>query len=624
MDTLENPYTFALPEIESRPLGWFMKPKDANVDWFNDIYTALYIRQEYQDLLAVILEWLFREGVESHPETNELQADHPVSALLMKVEETEEMHAVMDSPVSAEYPKEGIKVEEIEPDSVPLSWTDLRDIQTPPITATSPPSNPFSEEINRGPKLRRLIVAGLPGIGKSAFARYILILRVIANLPTAIVYNSTFLHLYISGKRFEYPIHPDRVRKFPANTWVLVDSGTRLIGVPEELWVAAGVIIQFMSPREGRAQWMKKVFPRPVVVAMQPWSEIELIAARSVQGPAPVPTNIQLHEFVEQYGGSARDAYVYAGQSRRYSEELGLALQNITSANVRNMLVMNSVPNFVESKISHHIFSIYPHVQEGIRSIALSSPTPHVRDRLVAYISELQTQERNDIWRILLHHPYGKTLAGNMLDANFHRVLLNEPVWPLIVMDRRPIHRESQSNFYVRGKSLTNHGNLGPWAGMSSPPPAPAAWLSLRDNPGIQTIGPPQPGQTQLRIDNFDGPAPSTLIPGTYYFPKSRTYASFDSFLLTAPKTAIVLQVTVGKRHGNVLSGFENLKALGIDAISYVIVAQDSSEIEIDFPRALDNDKSKYPTIEAYYILTVTSLWYVNPICLACVAERLL
>jgi hypothetical protein len=296
MDTLENPYTFALPEIESRPLGWFMKPKDANVDWFNDIYTALYIRQEYQDLLAVILEWLFREGVESHPETNELQADHPVSALPMKVEETEEMHAVMDSPVSAEYPKEGIKVEEIEPDSVPLSWTDLRDIQTPPITATSPPSNPFSEEINRGPKLRRLIVTGLPGIGastfwsagsasltysagKSAFARYILILRVIANLPTAIVYNSTFLHLYISGKRFEYPIHPDRVRKFPANTWVLVDSGTRLIGVPEELWVAAGVIIQFMSPREGRAQWMKKVFPRPVVVAMQPWSEIELIAA---------------------------------------------------------------------------------------------------------------------------------------------------------------------------------------------------------------------------------------------------------------------------------------------------------------------------------------------------------
>ncbi|KAJ7291445.1 hypothetical protein C8J57DRAFT_1272998 [Mycena rebaudengoi] len=585
--------------------------------WIGSMISTLLFTSD-----RIILEWVFRaeeeeeeeEGLKSDLGANELQADPPVSALPMKVEETEEMHAIMASPVSAEYPQDDIKVEEIEPDSVPLCQWAFRDLETPLMNAASPPSNPFAEDKHRAPVLNRLIVTGLPGIGKSAFARYILILRAIAGLPTVVVYKKTFLHLYTNGKRFEHPMNSDLVMQLPANTWFLVDSGTDLLGVPVDLWVARGFIIQFMSPGEGRAQWMKNVLPRPVVVAMKPWSAAELIAARSVQARAPKVTNAQLHQFVRQYGGSARDAYGYAGEPRRYSQGLDNALENFTPENVRKMLVTHPLPSFVESGISHHIFSIYPQVQEGIRDVTLSSPTPHVRDRLLAYISKLETQQRNEIWRVLLHHPYGKTLAGNMLDANFHRVLLNEPVWPLVVMDRRSIHRQSQSNFYVRGESLTNHtpaGNLRPWAGMSPPPPPPpAAWLSLRDNPGIQRIGPPQPGQNQLRIDNFDGPAPSTLIPSTYYFPKSRTYASFDSFLLTAPKTAIVFQATVGKRHGNVLSGFENLKALGVDTISYVLVAQESNEIEIDFPRALENDKSKYPIIEDYYLLTVTSLWY--------------
>ncbi|KAJ7489572.1 hypothetical protein FB451DRAFT_693587 [Mycena latifolia] len=336
------------------------------MDMYRVQYSALYIRhgEDYRDLLASILEWGFRPLA-----TNDLQTFSPVSPLTTKMDEMK-----MDDI--------GIKVEEIETSTVPLSRKALLYFEDGPFPEECPPPNPFSRAEYQAAVMNRVVVTGLPGIGKSGFARYVLILRCMQGLPTVFIYQESELEFCHSGKRFVCPVKSHVISNLPPNTWIIVDSCQSLVGVPFLVTIAKFFVMRVMSPWEGHAWWMKKTLPMPVVVAMKPWSTEELIAARSVQVVDEIrqTSNDQLRHFVELYGlgGSALEAYACAIEPSLHSDQLQGALDNFTATNIRKTLGNQTIPRFLESGISHVILSLLPKVNEGMRGITLAPPTSRV------------------------------------------------------------------------------------------------------------------------------------------------------------------------------------------------------------------------------------------------------
>ncbi|KAJ6524504.1 hypothetical protein B0H19DRAFT_1276466 [Mycena capillaripes] len=327
-----------------------------------------------------------------------------------------------------------------------------------------------------------------------------------------------------------------------------------------------------MSPREERAQWMKKTTPRPVVVVMRPWSAKELIAARWAQDIVP-PTNDQLHKFVDLYGGSARDAYTFARQPDDYLIEIDEAPRGAPPLHCQQC----------EDNASREPHSALPYLWNLAHcSLGVSS-----RER---WRTEDDDSPADCSHSGPTHAAYRRSLAGNMLDVNYHRVLLEDgPVWPLHSMTSQRIRRKDQINLHVRRKLLDDE---------------PVAWLSLQSELKICHDRAPQSGHGHIRVikfkakDELVGP----LSLQTYYRPFSKV---FPTFVVVGPGKAVVFRTSVGEGHGNVLLGFEDLKAFGINEIIYVIVTHTD---DIDLSLSL-NDTQKYPKITIYYLLKIDQIW---------------
>jgi len=315
-----------------------------------------------------------------------------------------------------------------------------------------------------------------------------------------------------------------------------------------------------------------------------------VIIARSVQAgrEAHDASDDQFRRFVELYGGCAREAYARASNPNSYNNELKNALKNLTAQNIQKTLGSGAVPHYVDSGISHIILSLFPKVDEGKRTFTMAPPTSHIRDMLMKHISLMKQETRNDIWEVLLGHSLGKSLAGNIMDANHHRVLLTDgPLWPLYAMERKPLRRTTQVNYHVRCRSMDN---------------GPVAWLLLQEKVSILNDPVELPvGRGEMRVMEAEELAlPLTLH--TYYRPRSKNPPTFHSFILAEPSKAVVFQASVGGTHDNILLGFENLKTRGVEEIIYVIVTH-ATNVGISFPRMLDN--GNYPKISHYYLLTL-------------------
>ncbi|KAJ3996761.1 hypothetical protein F5050DRAFT_51421 [Lentinula boryana] len=136
-----------------------------------------------------------------------------------------------------------------------------------PITLLIIPPNPF--RINPAFGRERLVIAGLPAIGKTTFLRYVWLLRVAMNLPT--VYCETGPVLLWKGQTL-----------YQANFELVKYSKNDFTGfVPEEAWclldsnnINEHFILQASSSRPQQIQWVKKAYAK---FFMREWSKDEFI-----------------------------------------------------------------------------------------------------------------------------------------------------------------------------------------------------------------------------------------------------------------------------------------------------------------------------------------------------------
>ncbi|KAJ6524507.1 hypothetical protein B0H19DRAFT_1386117 [Mycena capillaripes] len=532
---------FELPTLERRPSGWFLEDtnRQLEVKWFDRVHSALYVREEYRDLLESILEWAFRVPVAND------QAD--------------------------------------------------------------PPERPPS---------RRLEASGghwEPGIGKSAFVRYILVLRCMMGLPTVFMEDKLWLNVYHQRKQLKYSLAArhigEIIHKLPVNTWILVDSSSELVGVPLQVTQAKCFVLQAMSPRQECTRWLNKTTPRPVAVVMKPWTADELIAARPAQKLVEPVSDSQLREFVRLYGGSARDAYAFASAPDHYRRSIAAAIPTFTAKNLNITFGPGPIPNFPVNGIPHMILSVFPQTKEDLRGFIVAPPTSHVRDLLMTHIEGLDQTARNELFSALRGYWEARSLARSVLEVSYHRVLLeNGRVWPLHAAECVLVRRNTRlSSFHVRRKTLGGD----PPARRRWRDDLPVAWLSLQDELTIHDDGPEplQDGRVQMRVVEFQGSEfVPPLSPQTYYRSDQKVSSTLGSFVITEPRKAVVFQPTVGPGgtdDNDLRLGFESLKVLGIDEVVFTLVAP-VEEVDFVFPPGLD--AKKHPRIIAYYFLNIQSI----------------
>ncbi|KAF8644837.1 hypothetical protein AX16_008240 [Volvariella volvacea WC 439] len=236
------------------------------------------------------------------------------------------------------------------------------------------------------------VLTGSPGIGKSIWLFFVLILRLHAGLPT--VYQTSASHLWFfshcgvssssSANGGVVADFAEYVGRDPHNVWIdpfyiwgLVDSNQELRSVSSEFASDLLFTIQTPSPRNERMKWLKKLSTGYHIFILKLWTPAELICGRQLSRTQPLESS--LVEFYRLYGASARDAYVYAFQLEKYSARVTAAMRSLNKSTIHTIL--DDASNLQFHEISHYILSLSPGSTRDEPRVNFTST--HVRDQLI-------------------------------------------------------------------------------------------------------------------------------------------------------------------------------------------------------------------------------------------------
>ncbi|KAG7094716.1 hypothetical protein E1B28_005536 [Marasmius oreades] len=203
------------------------------------------------------------------------------------------------------------------------------------------------------------IVCGIPGIGKSCFLYYVLVERLLANLPTCFQTHPNDFTYWCDKGVFQCTM--ERVRLgfvIPSDVWFLVDSNQKVKAPRAGILNTYARVIQAASPRKDRLDWARKENQQPYTWIMKPSPLPELLIMRHFW--APKPTVEEVTEFVANYGPSARIIIGFARQPNRYRAILKEITAGMTLEKLEQLSKSLHRLDAVDEAISHRILGIYP------------------------------------------------------------------------------------------------------------------------------------------------------------------------------------------------------------------------------------------------------------------------
>ncbi|KAI0297393.1 hypothetical protein BC826DRAFT_165340 [Russula brevipes] len=172
-----------------------------------------------------------------------------------------------------------------------------------------------------GPYGGGVIITGHPGIGKTMFLYYLLVLRLRNRQPTFFQYSPGFVILFDNrGVRVVSPVigDPDA----PNEAWALIDSNIHVKSVP---WIFAtsdcpNFIVVAASPRSERWKSLFHNRSDTKLWIMEPFTLEELFQARVLQMKQPREQDILT--FFVTYGPSARDCFLSCSDLADYDQRI--------------------------------------------------------------------------------------------------------------------------------------------------------------------------------------------------------------------------------------------------------------------------------------------------------------
>ncbi|KAI9461460.1 hypothetical protein HD554DRAFT_2316550 [Boletus coccyginus] len=424
-----------------------------------------------------------------------------------------------------------------------------------------------------------IIVTGAPGIGKSVLLEFILHLRNLAGLPTLFVRDERRVDLFASDGVFSYEGSLIDRSELPPSVWVLVDSNTELVGVPEWVRNLGCFIVQAASPRRDRLRWALKEAGVSWYI-MKMWSLEEVLVARTLQVKSP-PSAAQLKTFFELYGPSARTAYSFAHRIQYFEYQLQGAISSLSVDHVTKM-VDGLASLHVNADLPHRLFIIHP--GETRASLIIKFASQHISEKLVAALERKVSSAAWVLFEVYNRNPPTKALAGQLWDSVVRGVFTQGGVWPIRQM-------EVSSN---KGK-VNQH-----WKIMPSKPYVDQ-YLIVGDpaKPIVKICDTcPDDAIVHDTFSSFPFNANIKEVTKTgYYLPTSTTEATFDAFYYDADlKEATVLQATVSPGHTVKAKDLWQLQEVGVQSAHYVAITPPQEVFDLPVPENYDGVflKEKY------------------------------
>ncbi|KAL5514172.1 hypothetical protein ACEPAG_2260 [Sanghuangporus baumii] len=422
--------------------------------------------------------------------------------------------------------------------------------------------NPFKQNL---PRLvtRGVCITGSPGIGKSVSLLYILVLRLLCKLPTALMIDDTGV-FFIDVKGVQF-INIERLRNealLPRGTWFLVDCRGKLRSVPSDILTAVsfceGFIVHAASARAPNLDWLTKVDRSiPPQLYMDLWSMDDLIIARNFQCRLwdELPDERTMRHFVEKYGSTPRFVYGSSNYNDRYDM---LVKQKIVSLDMYklNHLLFGAPGNFagLDPEVSNLFIRTFP--SKGNRRVATRGvPTRYLTERLYSLFSSRQADAARSLYKLFVANGFTKASAGFLLE----RLFVDEfPLGGEWAMTRMNEEFDDEKTFWRFDAG------------------SPAEYLRIGYQRKLVDIEdqkvPEDTTYSSLPTAHFAMGEIKTLDE-KFYVPVPRSSPSVDALIYEkGSKVATLFQVTVGKRHDLKVTKLSWLKGLGAQHLDVVVV----------------------------------------------------
>ncbi|PCH34547.1 hypothetical protein WOLCODRAFT_165651 [Wolfiporia cocos MD-104 SS10] len=463
--------------------------------------------------------------------------------------------------------------------------------------------NPFDNLPQSGYDAACAIVIGSPGIGKSVFLIYVLVLRLLAGLTTifqrranelyvlndegvfrvtSLTLTSSHLHLYV-----------------PSGTWCLVDSNQGLTGVPEDVVelrsAIKGFILQAASPCAERVHWTNKVRSRVPRFWMARWSLGELIIGRDLQyweTPQQKPSEAQLAKFAICFGTSARRAYSCAANPAEYKDRLYGKIETLNRRTLPGLLNHYSA-RVMDDTISHDILVATPSPRNR-KKFDLQIVTGHLWTKVLQQLNRTDAQAADMLYQLFVGDPHTRASAGYLLERAFLVEFPKGGEWPITAMTMSP----------RSGKTGTH------WRSHATKSKPLHKYLRLGYQGRIVAIANDQIDTPVKAFDRLDrcefSLGESLILEERFYIPRSRSQLSFDGFVYEAvPQRATIFQVTVSTQRPISTKGLDWLHDCGAKSLRLFVVTSPLDDGVVEDIWVANSHKDK---LDEVYHLELSSL----------------
>ncbi|KAI0686461.1 hypothetical protein BC835DRAFT_1309495 [Cytidiella melzeri] len=424
-------------------------------------------------------------------------------------------------------------------------------------------NNPFEDEeiVPKAPLttvVSSVSVSGHPGIGKTLWLYFVLMLRLAAKLPTIFQPYSGEYHYFHRGGFDELKDNEllDVVPRTEKCTWWLIDS-TQNNFVPSVHVLNSGrFILHTASPRRDRFTWMNKVLS-PFMYYMEPWSAAELICAQ-IARERPLPEST-IMRYAELYGHDVRKISGLSISDSGWEEKDWLGQAALGGMNLEGFVyAVRHLGWFIEDNGYEEILTVVPDDNDPFKNPCLTFATHRLFRDVYDSIIAGDTDKSNRLYAAMSTVPFTKPIAGLVYERRAREFLQGSDEWTLYPM----VSVSKITKLHISRDESRGLGGI----------------LVRR---GLQQ----RPLYSKREVTHAE--------PSCYYVPGGSNKASFDAFFYerdvefagknTNPSRFTVFQMTLVDEHDVEPHGLQWLKQIDARAcIRYVVVTPSTTKLSLE------------------------------------------
>ncbi|KAJ2933164.1 hypothetical protein H1R20_g3884, partial [Candolleomyces eurysporus] len=341
-------------------------------------------------------------------------------------------------------------------------------------------------------------VTGSAGIGKTLWLHFVLVERLLRNLPTLLQFEHKRIYYFSKdGASIIFPEDNPKDRQLVAemkqDVWYLFHSNEFNLSPSYAVLASDLPVIQVGLPLCKHFRWHRKITPTCIFWVMKPTTSSEVLQMRSIQDTSLWPdaltiTDAMVSSFCSLYGPSARNVFKYAKNPDAYRE---LLKQRLTR--------LDRVKRF-ESLISHAQWFRFGFVQqqdmEGLKMIVGVYPGPSRDDIrvnvLTMEIFQMIVKALGWEWDVRLISTYlsfreesgSVGVAGYMLESSVRRALMCGGQWKGRLMHHSKLNDNTYTDDPAEAPAETLGDQVQPHL-TSAPKPDSSGVVWLRVGPGV-------------------------------------------------------------------------------------------------------------------------------------------